>query len=130
MKIAVPTNDGTSISEHFGRSAAFLVFELEGGRISTRDLRANSGCHPQQTDTCGNDHQPVHPHNHSAIVATIADCEVVLCGGMGQRAADALKSHGISPVFVNETGTAEQIVQAYAAGTLKPAAASSCRCSH
>ena len=27
MKVAVPTNDGTTKSEHFGRSAAFLVFE-------------------------------------------------------------------------------------------------------
>ena len=29
MKIAVPTNDGVTMSHHFGRSAAFLVFDVE-----------------------------------------------------------------------------------------------------
>ena len=40
MRIAVPTNDGTSISEHFGRSAAFLIFETENGKIKSRSQRA------------------------------------------------------------------------------------------
>ena len=39
MRIAIPTNDGASISEHFGRSAAFLIFEIENGQIKRRDSR-------------------------------------------------------------------------------------------
>ena len=39
MRIAVPTNDGISISEHFGRSAAFLIFETENGKIKTHRLK-------------------------------------------------------------------------------------------
>jgi predicted Fe-Mo cluster-binding NifX family protein len=134
MKIAVPTNDGNTLSEHFGRSDAFLVFEIENGRITGRDLRPNNGCHPHDHDsnqsghTCNHDSQPA--HSHAGIVAAISDCEVVLCGGMGPRAADALRQSGISPVFVNGSGIAEQIVQAYADGTLQPAAASSCHCDH
>jgi len=31
MKVAVPTLDGTSICQHFGRSKSFFVFEVDGG---------------------------------------------------------------------------------------------------
>ena len=130
MKVAVPTNDGTSISDHFGRSSAFLVFDIEDGKVSGRSLRPNNGCHPNQGDACHNDSHATQPHSHAAIVAAIADCQLVLCGGMGQRASDALTAHGISPVFVRGTGPAEGIVEAYLAGTLKPETTSGCRCSH
>ena len=45
MRIAVPTNDGASISEHFGRSASFLIFEIENGQIKSRELRTNGAKH-------------------------------------------------------------------------------------
>ena len=48
MRIAVPTNDGTSISEHFGRSAAFLVFETENAQIKSREVRANAAQHQHE----------------------------------------------------------------------------------
>ena len=130
MKVAVPTNDVTSISEHFGRSSAFLVFDVEDGKISARSLRPNSGCHTHDNHSCHSDSQPAQAHSHPGIVAVIADCELVLCGGMGQRAADALAVHGISPVFIRGTGPAEGIVEAYFAGTLKPEVTSGCHCSH
>jgi predicted Fe-Mo cluster-binding NifX family protein len=31
MKIAVATEDGTSISAHFGRSAGFIIFDIDNG---------------------------------------------------------------------------------------------------
>jgi len=45
VKIAVPTNDGATLSQHFGRSAAFLMFEVEDGRITSQELRANRRIH-------------------------------------------------------------------------------------
>lgn len=39
MRIAVPTNDGITVSPHFGRSAGFLVFEIEERRIKSREMR-------------------------------------------------------------------------------------------
>ena len=130
MKIAVPTNDGTSISAHFGRSAAFLVFDVENGKVADRALRPNNGCPSHEPGACQSESGEGQPHSHAAILAAIADCQVVLCGGMGPGAVDALRAHGISPVFIKETGLAEPLVEAYAAGSLKPQASSSCHCHH
>ena len=129
MKIAVPTNDGTTISDHFGRSAAFLVFEIESGKITASTTRPNNACHSHEAGHGHGDAHANEPHSHGAIVATLADCEVVLCRGMGQRASDALAARGTTPVFVKETGPAQLIVEAYAAGTLGPVALSPCHCS-
>lgn len=42
MKIAVPTNDGLSIAEHFGRSVGFLVFHTGNGQITAREIKENT----------------------------------------------------------------------------------------
>jgi hypothetical protein len=45
LQIAVPTNDGITLSEHCGASAAFLIFELENGLITKREMRLNRAHH-------------------------------------------------------------------------------------
>ena len=42
MKVAVPTVDGTSISQHFGRSKSFFVFDIDDGKVVGRPARAAS----------------------------------------------------------------------------------------
>jgi predicted Fe-Mo cluster-binding NifX family protein len=128
MKIAVPTDDGVTLCAHFGRSSAFLIFELENGQITKRETRRNGGCHTEGQGEC--QHGGGEDHSHGGIVTTLAGCDVVLCGGMGRRAADALKAGGISAVPVSASGSAEELVAAYAAGSLITSADSFCRCSH
>jgi predicted Fe-Mo cluster-binding NifX family protein len=128
MRIAVPTNDGVTLSEHFGRSAAFLVFELENGRITKSERRPNGMNHARGEGECH--HGGGGGHSHANMVTTLAGCDVVLCGGIGSRAAAALKAGGITPVPVSATGSAEELVTAYAAGSLIASAGSFCRCSH
>ncbi|MBS1854461.1 MAG: hypothetical protein JST11_03775 [Acidobacteria bacterium] len=125
MRIAVPTNDELTVSPHFGRSAAFLVFETCDGAILNRELRPNGAAHHH-------DHSQEHhqPHNHAEIVATLAGCDLVLCAGIGHRAADALKSAGIATVVAGPAGSPEDTVRAYLDGTLPKHAPRLCRCSH
>ena len=122
MRIAVPTDDGVTLSEHFGRSTAFLIFELENGQITKRETRpeGDGGCQ----------HGGGEGHSHAGIATALAGCDVVLCGGMGWRVAEALKAVGISPVPGSASGSAEELVAAYAAGSLITSADSFCRCSH
>jgi len=131
VKIAVPTNDGATLSQHFGRSAAFLVFEVEDGQIKSQEMRANLP-HPSGSGGASGheDGGQGGGHHHNAMVAVLAGCSTVLCGGMGWRAAEALKAAGISPVSVAASGPAAEIVAAYVAGALVPAAESLCRCNH
>ena len=128
MRIAIPTNDGTSISEHFGRSAAFLIFETENGRITSRAMKTNGAHHGQ--GACGHHSTESKPHSHSGIVAALKGCEVVICAGMGSRAAEALKTNGVTQIVVTTPGPAEEIVSAFLAGKLTRKTESFCVCRH
>jgi predicted Fe-Mo cluster-binding NifX family protein len=128
MRIAIPTNDGTSISEHFGRSAAFLIYETENGQIKSRAMKTNGAHHGQEA--CGQHSTESKPHSHSGIVAALKECEVVICAGMGSRAVEALKANGVTQIVVTTPGPAEEIVSAFLAGKLTSKTGSFCACRH
>lgn len=130
MKIAVPTNDGSSISDHFGRSAGFLIFEVENGQIQSRTLRQNGQRHTHEIGSCGHSHGAHGEHSHAGILAAVEGCETVICVGMGQRAVQALQSGGVTQIVVTAPGAAEEAVGDYLAGKLRPQAGGFCRCDH
>ncbi|MDR3719581.1 MAG: NifB/NifX family molybdenum-iron cluster-binding protein [Bryobacteraceae bacterium] len=130
MRIAIPTDDGVSVAAHFGRSAAFLVFSIEDGRILSQETRPNAGQHSGAPGECESGAHSGAGHDHGAIVASIAGCDVVICAGMGSRAAEALKSSGVSEILMTQPGPAVDIVNSYLAGTLASRAAGFCCCSH
>ena len=121
MKIAVASTDGVSISPHFGRSRSFIVFEVAGDKVAGREVRQNSyTAHAQ--GQCkgheGHDHDP--SHSHADIVNALSDCQVVLCYGMGWRAAEDLKRAGIEAFVLDMEASPEEAVQAFLAGKVKP----------
>ncbi len=130
MRIAVPTNDGTTIADHFGRSAAFLVFEIEDGQIRGRELRANTAQHTHEAGSCGHAAGEEGKHNHAGILAALEGCQTVLCGGMGWRAAEALKAAGVTPVTTVAAGPVDDAVAAYLKGELAAGSGEFCRCGH
>jgi predicted Fe-Mo cluster-binding NifX family protein len=129
MKIAIPTNDGASVSEHFGRSASFLIFEIENGQIKSRELRTNGAKHSRAQGECDHHSADNESHSHAGILAALDGCEVVICAGMGQRAAESLKGCG-TQIFVVPPASAEEKVVAYLAGKLTPQTERFCRCQH
>ena len=129
MKIAVPTNDGATISEHFGRSADFLIFEIENGQIKSRELKKNGMEHSHAPGACDHHAAESKAHSHAGILAALDGCQVVICAGMGQRAAEALKGCG-TRIVVTSVASAEAAVSAHLAGKLASQAESFCRCSH
>jgi len=129
MKIGVPTNDGKSISEHFGRSAAFLIFETENGQIKSRELRGNDAKHSHAQGTCNHHAADNNPRSHAGILAALDGCEVVICAGMGHRAAEALKGRG-TQIVIAAPASAEETVTAYLAGKLSTVKEGFCRCDH
>jgi predicted Fe-Mo cluster-binding NifX family protein/acyl-coenzyme A thioesterase PaaI-like protein len=129
MNIAVPTNDGISISEHFGRSAAFLVFNVENGKIQSRELRTNGQKHSHDRGECGHHSSEATHHSHAGILSALEGCELVICAGMGLRAAEALEGQG-TQVVIAAPAPAEETVNAYLAGTLPSASEGFCHCQH
>lgn len=130
MRIAVPTDDGVSIAAHFGRSASFLVFDVESGQIQSQAVRPNAGQHTHAPGTCQTGARPEGGHDHGRIVDSLAGCDVVICAGIGSRAAEALKSSGLKEILMTAAGPAKDAVDAYLAGKLVTNNASFCHCSH
>jgi predicted Fe-Mo cluster-binding NifX family protein len=129
MKIAVASTDGVLISQHFGRSKCFIIFEAADGKVTGREVRDNTYT-PHALGQCHEGEGEQHhdqPHSHADVIAALHDCQVLLCGGMGWRAAEDLKSNGIQALVIRLPTTPEQAVQRYLDGTLK-AASGFCRC--
>jgi predicted Fe-Mo cluster-binding NifX family protein len=116
MKIAAITDDGKILSQHFGRARHFLVVTLEEGRIVSQELRDKAGHHTFAPHE-GPGHDPAGPHGfdpasrgrHAQMLAAIADCQVVLAGGMGQGMLQNLEQAGIRPVLTGEPRIDEAI---------------------
>lgn len=131
MKIAVASDDGLSISAHFGRSAGFVIFEAENGEIVKSDFRPNSSAHHHSS---GCDHEQGHGHeqsfhSHDGFLNTLAGCDVVICRGMGRRAIVDLKESGIVAAITTEAVDVTTAAKLYAQGKL-PATDESVCCKH
>jgi predicted Fe-Mo cluster-binding NifX family protein len=130
MRIAIPTNDGTSISEHFGRSAAFLIFETEEGKIKSHEMKTNGQQHSHAQGGCDHGSTESSQHSHQGILSALDGCAIVICAGMGQRAAEALKGGGVTQIVVTTVGSAEEAVGTFLAGKLTSSTKSFCHCKH
>jgi predicted Fe-Mo cluster-binding NifX family protein len=124
MKIAAITEDGKTISQHFGRAPYYLVLTLEGGRIVDRDLREKLGhAHfsnePHEASPPGQPHGigPAAQSRHARMAQSIADCEALLCGGMGLGAYQSMQERGIRPV-VTDLESIDEAAIAYFEGRL------------
>ncbi|MHC1740594.1 MAG: NifB/NifX family molybdenum-iron cluster-binding protein [Anaerolineaceae bacterium] len=123
MKIAVITDDGKTISQHFGRAPFYLVCTIEEGRIINREQRAKMG-HNQFSGESHEEHHDekhgldeAHHDKHLQMANTISDCQVLICGGMGMGAYESMRRLNIKPV-VTDLATIEDAVQAYIDGNL------------
>jgi predicted Fe-Mo cluster-binding NifX family protein len=129
MKIAVASADGVSISQHFGRSQCFIVFDLADGKVTGREVRDNTYTAHAKGECKEGEHHHDQPHNLADIIAAMHDCQVMLCGGMGFRAAEDLQANGIQAIIVDASLTPDQAVADMVAGKLKPGQGF-CRCHH
>jgi len=124
MKIAVITDDGTKVSQHFGRAPYYIVFTVENGKIIQKERRNKAGHHSFGT------HKEEHPSaeqrhgydsaaqaRHETMANTISDCQVLIAGGMGWGAYESLKSRGIEVIVTDVTDT-DEAVKKYTEGNL------------
>lgn len=123
MKIAAITEDGKTISQHFGRAPFYLVLTVEDSQLVGREMRDKLGhaqFHEQQEAR-----QPGQPHGvdpashskHAQMFEAITDCQVLLCGGMGMGAYQSMQTLGIMPV-VTDIRDIDQAVKAYIEGNI------------
>jgi len=120
MKIAIVTDDGKTISQHFGRAMYYIVYDVGEGVVKGSELRPKAAHHiegePHQRDE-GSHQGPEADAKHNSMLSNISDCEALIARGMGQGAFEAIRNGGIKP-FITDLELAEDAVKAYIAGKL------------
>ena len=100
MKIAV-TYDHGEIFQHFGKTEFFKVYEVEEGKVVSSEVISSNG------------------EGHEALAGLLArqDVDVLICGGIGGGAQNALTEAGIQ-LCAGAQGDPDQAVEAYLKGEL------------
>jgi predicted Fe-Mo cluster-binding NifX family protein len=127
MKIAVVTDDGTTVSRHFGRARFYAVFSIEEARVLGKELLDRTGTL-----------QPVDEHEarhgltgqidchgtgtaaaaaHLRMVQPIEDCEALVTRGMSWSARECLLDAGVRPILT-DIESLDEAVNAYLDGTI------------
>jgi predicted Fe-Mo cluster-binding NifX family protein len=123
VKIAAVSDDGVSISPHFGRASHYAVITVEGRQIVKRELRDKLGhshfVHSETGQADGQPHGfgPEAEDRHSRMIAAIEDCQVLLARGMGWGARRSLEQAGIQAILT-DLADIEAAVKAYLSGDL------------
>jgi len=127
MKIAVVTEDGVTVSQHFGLARYYAVLTVEGQQVLGREMLDRSDTLPPVDD-----HEPHHglsgqidchgtgiaaAATHLRMVQPIRDCQVLLARGMSWSARGCLLEAGIRPIVTNIVGL-DEAVQAYLEGSI------------
>ena len=101
MKIAVTCENGL-VFQHFGHTPEFAVFEADNGKIISEKIISSGDS------------------GHGALALVLAEemVDVLICGGIGGGAINALTAAGIKVVGGAE-GDVKAVAGAYAAGTLE-----------
>ena len=92
VKIAFASDDGRTISSHFGHCAFFIVVTVENGKQQGKEVRPLHSSEQGHGGACL-------CHGGGAV---LDDCDAAVSLGMGQGAAQHLIAAGIKPVVLSE----------------------------
>lgn len=100
MKIAVTYENG-QIFQHFGHTEEFKVYEVEDGKVVKSEVMGSNGS------------------GHGALAGLLFNggVDVLICGGIGGGAQNALAQAGIK-LYGGVSGSADAAVEALLAGKL------------
>lgn len=100
MRVAVTYENG-EIFQHFGHTEQFKIYDIEDRKVISSEV----------VDTNGSGHGAL------AGVLNALQVDVLICGGIGGGAQNALAAAGIR-LYGGVSGTADTAVNEFAAGTL------------
>jgi predicted Fe-Mo cluster-binding NifX family protein len=124
MKIAAISEDGVTISQHFGRAPLYVVVTVEDGAVINKETRDKTGHHtfaahqhPQLAQGERHGYDAGSQVRHASMAETISDCQVLLAGGMGWGAYESMKNYSIEPI-VTDIDSIDEAVKLYIEGNL------------
>lgn len=103
MQIAVASNSGERVDEHFGKADRFWFYDVNGPNQSLIMVR---NVQPLST---GDKNHPFDPVRMKNLVELLQDCERVYCTKIGDRPRQELEQAGITPVISTDLITSIKI---------------------
>lgn len=148
VRVAIPTDDGTTVAPHFGKAKYFVIAEIEGGKEKTRKLVENLHAHgygyqnagrvgrfrsegdkPGRYFGFGNGHRPGHGHErgheaghghgHDEVFTSIGNVDGVIAVRIGPHMFEELKSKKIGVYLVRLGTSVSDAIAQFMAGALK-----------
>lgn len=145
-KIAIASNDGETVSGHFGPTKGYLVVTVQDDKVVNKEMREKFSHHRGSHDEGeqhhnldhenhdehqhgkgkehhhhdGDDHEHGNrndKHHHNRMIENILDCKYMLVKSMGYPVHDALESENIKPILTN-IKKIDDAVAALIAGTI------------
>ncbi|AFZ70436.1 hypothetical protein Calag_0691 [Caldisphaera lagunensis DSM 15908] len=100
IKIAIPSDDGESMSDHFGRSLGFIVYyvDLTDKKVLNKEFRKrsivenNEEHHHEHHHHEDNETSVEEARRHLDILNTIKDVDIIITAGIGPRMLSAFRS--------------------------------------
>lgn len=124
IKVAFVTDDGNTISQHFGRARYYEVVTIENGNVTRRERREKAGHHTFYAQDQNEEHHgPGHGFDehsqgkHRMMAATIADCQMLVARGMGNGAYQHMSNANITPI-ITDRRTIDEAIQEIINGTI------------
>jgi predicted Fe-Mo cluster-binding NifX family protein len=118
ITIAFVTDDGITISAHFGRAKYYEVVRVQEGVVTHREQREKQGHHTfaqaeHQHDHMGGQHgfDEASREKHATMVTPIMDCQIMVARGMGAGAYHHLTEAKIVPILTDKKTIEEAVTE-------------------
>ena len=122
--LAAVTDDGITISQHFGRAKYYEVIFVENNKVVKRERREKMGHHNfANAEHHHHDHNGEHgldesSHNkHVSMAEAIKDCSILLARGMGYGAFQSLSQLDLKAILT-DIKNIDDAVQSVIDGTI------------
>lgn len=102
MRVAVCyDNNSGDIFQHFGKTEYFKLYDIDGGKVTSSEVQSTNG------------------QGHGALAGVLngMSADVLICGGIGGGAQNALSMAGIR-LYGGCSGSADEAVQKFIEGNL------------
>ena len=108
MRVAVTYENG-NVFPHFGRTPAFKVYEIEDGKVVSSEVLPTNGT------------------GHGALAGFLQNgsIDVLICGGIGGGAVNAINGAGIR-LYAGASGNTDDVIQMLIDGTLPEIGEANC----
>jgi predicted Fe-Mo cluster-binding NifX family protein len=126
-RIALPTDDGTTLCQHFGRAHYYKVVEITDGKVTSSALR-DKFAHVHGEENHG-ESDVSHEEVHGRMADAAHGCDTIIVGGMGPGAISAMTAAGYTVMQTDRSNLVE-IVEAYRTGTFVDLAGKVSPCGH